>query len=125
MNLSVFGDLNVVNNFYLSIHTIFRMPMEAIEIEKSNTIAFTPRIEKERFEVAFPLILHNYKYIRAGFMLRKKFFFIGSDNMTAWIVPQKLNGMELYFGFKWSGEKSYKSSKRPSNRRLTVKCPVW
>ncbi len=125
MSLSIFGDLNVVNNFYLSLHTIFRIPMEAIGLEKSNTIAFTPRIEKERFEVAFPIILHEYKYLRGGFMIRKGFFFAGSDNMTAWIIPQKLNGIEFYMGFKWSGDKEYKTKKRPSNRRLTVKCPVW
>jgi hypothetical protein len=46
--------------------------------------------------------------------------------MTAWLIPQRLNGIEFYMGFKWSGEKDYKSkNKRPSNRRLTVKCPVW
>jgi len=125
MSLSIFGDLNVVNNFYLSLHTIFRVPMKAIGLEKSNTIAITPRIERERFEMAFPVILHEYKYLRAGFMIRKGFFFAGSDNMTAWLIPQKLNGMEFYMGFKWSGELEYKTNKRPSNRRLTVKCPVW
>lgn len=126
MSLSVFGDLNVVNNLYLSLHTIFRVPMKAIGLEKSNTIAFTGRIEKEKFEIAVPIILHDYKYIRAGFFIRKGIFFAGSDNMTAWLIPQKLNGIEFYMGFKWSGERDYKSkNKRPSNRRLTVKCPVW
>ncbi len=122
--LSLFGDYNVRNNLYLSVHTIFRMPMKAIGLEKSNTIALTARIEKPNFEVAFPVILHEFKYPRAGFFFRKGVFFAGSDNMTAWLIPQRLNGMEFYMGFKWSGELTYKT-KRPNLRRLTVKCPVW
>lgn len=124
MSFSLFGDYNVRNNFYLSLHTILRMPMKGIGLEKSNTIAITPRIEKEKFEVAFPVILHEFKYPRAGFFFRKGVFFAGSDNITAWLIPQRLNGIEFYMGFKWSGELTYKT-KRANLRRLTVKCPVW
>lgn len=124
MAISVFGDYSVRNSLYLSLHSIFRMPMKAIGLEKSNTIALTARIEKPNFEVAFPVILHEFKYPRAGFYFRKGVFFAGSDNMTAWLIPQRLNGIEFYMGFKWSGQLTYKN-KRPSSRRLTVKCPVW
>lgn len=124
ISFSLFGDMHIRNNFYLSLHTILRMPMKSIGLEKSNTIAVTPRIEKEKFEMAFPVILHEFKYPRAGFFFRKGIFFAGSDNMTAWIIPQRLSGMEFYMGFKWSGNLEYKT-KRANLRRLTVKCPVW
>jgi|GEM_PF-5537826 len=122
ISLSVFGDFFIRNHLYISAHGMFRMPMKAIGLEQSNTIAVTPRIEKEHFEVAFPFILYNYKYPRAGFFIRKGVFFAGSDNMTAWLIPQKLRGMEFYMGFKWSTNREFKNSRR---KRLTVKCPVW
>ncbi|MCO5229986.1 MAG: hypothetical protein M9958_02400 [Chitinophagales bacterium] len=127
MSFSFFSDFNVgASNWYLSLHSILRMPMKAIGLEKSNTIALSARIEKPNFELAFPIILHEFKYPRAGLFFRKGVFFIGSDNMTAWIVPQKLNGMELYMGFKWSGNQVYKSkNKRPNLKNMTLKCPVW
>ena len=123
--LSIYGDFAIRNNFYLSFQTLFRAPMKAIGLERSNTIAISPRIEKPNFEVAFPIILHEFKYPKAGFYFRKGIFFAGSDNLTAWLIPQKLNGIDFYLGFRWSGEKSYKSTHKRNLRRLTLKCPVF
>lgn len=122
--LSVFGDFNINNNLYLSMHAILRMPMKAIGLEKSNTIAITPRIEKENFELALPVILHEFKSPRLGLFFRKGVFFAGSDNISAWLIPQQLRGIEFYMGFKWSGNVMYKTKKR-SLRRISLKCPVW
>ena len=122
--LTAFADFHVRNNLYLSAHGILRMPMKAIGLEKSNTIAVTARIEKPRFEVAFPVILHDFKYPRMGFFIRKGVFFAGSDNMTAWLVPQRLNGIEFYMGLRWSGNIAYKT-KSTRAKRPTLRCPVW
>ncbi len=124
MAFSVYGDFNINQNLYLSTHAIFRMPMKAVGLEKSNTIAVTARIEKPNFELAFPVILHEFKYPRMGLFFRKGVFFVGSDNMTAWLVPQRLNGIEFYMGFRWSGNIEYKT-KKTNLRRLTLKCPIW
>lgn len=122
--LSVYGDFGIRNNFYLSAHAILRVPMKAVGLERSNTIAVTPRIEKENFEINLPIILHEFKYPKMGFFIRKGVFFAGSDNMTAWLIPQRLNGIDFYMGFKWSGDIIYKTRKR-NLRRITLKCPVW
>ncbi|MCO5247485.1 MAG: hypothetical protein M9887_00830 [Chitinophagales bacterium] len=123
-SVTAFADFNVANDWYLSVHSILRLPMKAIGLEKSNTIALTARIERPTFELAIPVILHDFKYPRVGLFFRKGIFFIGSDNMTAWLVPQKLKGIELYTGLRWSGNISYRT-KRKNPKRITLKCPVW
>ena len=119
LSLSVFGDFNFGGSKYLSVHGIFRLPQKSVGLERSNVIAVTPRIEKEFREFAFPVILYDFRSPRAGFYFRSKYFFIGSDNITSFLVPQRLRGTDIYMGFKWSGNQRFQKKGK------LIKCPVW
>jgi hypothetical protein len=117
--LSIFGDYNLNGSNYISMHAIVRLPQKSIGLERSNILAFTYRIEKEHKEFTFPFILYDFRSPRVGFYFRRKYFFIGSDNMTSWLIPQRLRGTEFYMGFKWSGNEQFKKKGK------LIKCPVW
>jgi hypothetical protein len=126
MSFTAFADFNITGSFFISANMIMRMPMRAIGLERANVVAITPRIEKADKEFAFPISFYNFTQPRVGFYVRKKFFFFGMDNASAWLVPQKLSGFDMYMGFKWDGNIFYKDENRNlNNRGKVLKCPVW
>lgn len=119
LTISAFFDINLSGPYYLAGHAMVRIPMKAMGLERSNWVALTPRIEKQNFEVGVPIVLYDFRRPRVGLYYRKGIFTIGSDNFSAWIIPQKMSGFDLYMGFKLNGTKKF------IDRSKFVKCPVF
>ena len=96
-------DYNINDLFYVNLSIIQRIVISSQpRLARMNTLAFTPRYEKSNFEIAIPFILNEYVYPNLGFMVRYKYFFIGSDQLGSTIGLTPLYGLSFYFGIKRS-----------------------
>ena len=102
---SVQFDHRVADHVYIAASAVQNLSFgSALRLRRPNTIAFVPRFETQRFEVALPITLYEYSIRRPGFgvMLRLNNLVIGSDNLLPLVSRSSLYGLDLYFRLKWT-----------------------
>ena len=84
--------------------------------------AVTPRFEHQWFGVYVPTVIHNWKDLNAGAVLRLGYFIAGTDNLSGLLGESEFRSADIYFGLKINSfSLSFLQNKR---RRLlkNIKC---
>lgn len=79
------------------------------------------------FDISASASLLEYNFFRMGSAIRLGPFFVGTDDLLAYFVPQELSSFSLYFGFKFSKDRPEgNSNRRRRPKKLKVnKCMQW
>ncbi len=98
-------DLNVRRNLYLAVDAVQNIASRSsLRLRRPNTLAVVPRFETRRFEVAVPVVLHEYDPLHpsVGLMIRLNSVVIGSDHVLPMLARTDIYGLDLYFRIKWT-----------------------
>ncbi len=88
--------------FYVGAMWIQPVRFNMHTLRRPAQLAIVPRWETKNFEFSLPLSLFEYRYPRVGFAARFYFFTIGTERIGTYLGIADLNGMDLYFSFKFS-----------------------
>ncbi len=101
--VSVQFDYQIYKNFYTNLIVFQRLTLpQTPSLSRMNTIAFIPRIEKQKWNICMPIILNEYKDFNLGLSARYKFFTIGSDRFLESFGFTRSYGTNIYFSIKYS-----------------------
>ncbi|MEI7977845.1 MAG: hypothetical protein WCI53_03285 [Bacteroidota bacterium] len=104
--VSIQFDYQIYKNFYTNLVAFQRLTLpQTPSLSRMNTIAFIPRIEKQKWNICMPVILNEYKDFNLGLSARYKFFTIGSDRFLESFGFIRSYGTNIYFSIKYSIEK--------------------
>jgi Family of unknown function (DUF5723) len=105
-------DLRLARGFYLGALITQRIPMGARSLRRPNTLALTPRYERQWFMLALPVVVSDYRSLRLGAAVRLGYLYLGSDDVFSLIGKPNLTGTDFYVGLKfnpfdvnWGGNK--------------------
>lgn len=97
---SVQFDWRYKPNVYINASAVIPLVLHENALVRPSTIAVTPRLEYERFELAMPLSLYNYKYPRIGLSTRISNIVIGTDKLGGFFGLSNFTGLDFYFMIK-------------------------
>lgn len=97
---SVQADYRYNDNLFLNASIVHPIILNDHTISRPATISLTPRYESDRFELAVPLMLYNYRYPRIGMSARFSNFIIGTDKLGGFFGLNNFTGLDLYFMVK-------------------------
>jgi Family of unknown function (DUF5723) len=100
--LSVQADMRLVRGLYLGAVIIQRVPFGDRSLRRPNTLAITPRYERQWFMVALPLVVSDYRSVRLGAAARLGYLYLGSDDLLSFISKKQLTGTDFYVGLKFN-----------------------
>ncbi len=115
--LSLQGDYHFSDFIFVSATWVQRIPKRNAGIDRSNLLAVTPRFETRYFELAFPVVLYEYRYPRLGTAVRFGSFVIGSDKIGSILGRGNLTGTDIYFSLKLSGDYFKKKRVKPTKTK--------
>lgn len=99
--LSVQADYAIDNNLFVNAVWVQRVPLAAVNVERTNILAVTPRYEEKWWSVSVPVVLYDYAQLRYGLALRLGPLVIGSDNIRSiWTNNTHFTGSDAYVGLK-------------------------
>lgn len=95
-------DAKVYSNIYVNASWIQRVSVGAVtHVRRMNTIALTPRIESDWFELAFPMRLIEYRSFVSGAAIKFHFLYFGSDRILEILgYTERILGGDFYAGIK-------------------------
>lgn len=94
-------DYSFKYNFYANASLMIGLPGGTFDVNRSTFFALTPRYEVSKFEFALPLFVHTFGNPRLGTMLRYRNFYIGSNNILHFVLPN-IYGFSFYTGIRIS-----------------------
>ncbi len=97
-------DWSITPKYYLNLAVIQNIQIFDRSVTRASQVSFTPRFETRRVEVSLPMSLYQYNFFRAGIAIRYKWFVLGSDNLGWWPGLYEMNGLDFYFGFKYTSD---------------------
>lgn len=101
LNLNV--DYKYQDNWYLSAgyQQTLVMPM-ARGARLPNILSAGVRYETRWYTIAVPVSFSRfYNIVNTGLYARAGIFYIGTDNLGAFLTPKRINGFQIYSGFNW------------------------
>lgn len=130
--ISFQADWRAVPNVYVASVLVQRIPIFPNSIKRPSTLAVVPRFENRWFSVSLPVVLNDWRSLRAGVAARLGWLYLGTDNLGAFTNKGDLTGVDAYIGLKingfslsfereGSGLRSDKKKGRKQNRRK-IKC---
>ncbi len=93
-------DQRLAENTYVALAAVQQVSgRNTMRLRRTNSIAVTPRFETRYFEVALPLVLHEYDIRRpsVGFMLRLNGLVVGSDHVLPFLNRRDVYAADVYF----------------------------
>lgn len=122
-------DYNIVGNAYLALAAVQQVSGRgSLRIRRANAIAITPRFETRFFEVAAPIVLHEYALSRpsVGFMVRVDGIVVGSDQILPFLNRRDVYAADVYVRIRWmifrspfcKGKRSASGPHRPGGRDM-------
>lgn len=87
-------------NVYINASAVIPLILHDNSLVRPATVAVTPRLEYERFELALPITLYNYKYPRIGLSARISNLVVGTDKLGGFFGINNFTGLDFYFMFK-------------------------
>lgn len=133
--LSAQFDYRVAPMFYVGAVLTQRVPFTKTAIKRPNTLAVAPRFEHRWFSVSLPVVVNDWRSLRAGAAVRLAWLYVGTDNIGSFFNKNKLSGADLYLGFKVNEfnlnfnkkEKGYRLKRERGSRssgpnRKKIKC---
>lgn len=103
--LSVQYDHLITDHVYVAGGVVQNLAFgDDLRLRRPNSIAVVTRYERQRFEAAVPLVIHEYDLRRPslGLMLRLNNVVLGSDNLLSLVSRGGLFGTDVYFRIKWT-----------------------
>ncbi len=97
-------DWSITPKFYLNLTVIQNIQIFEKSVTRPSQVSLTPRFETRRVEVSMPLSLYQYNFFRAGLAVRYKWIVLGTDNLGWWPGLYEMNGLDFYFGFKYTSD---------------------
>lgn len=97
-------DYRIAGNGYLALAAVQQVSGRGgMRIRRANALALTPRFETRYFEVAAPIVLHEYALQRPsiGFMIRLDGVVIGSDNILPFLNRRDAHAADIYCRIRW------------------------
>jgi hypothetical protein len=101
---SVQVDWSITPKYYLNVAAIQDIQVFEHGVKRASQVSLTPRFETRRLEVSMPLSMYEYKFFRMGLAVRYKWMVLGTDNLGWWPGLYELNGLDFYFGFKYTSD---------------------
>lgn len=93
-------DQRLAENTYVALAAVQQVSgRNTMRLRRTNSIAVTPRFETRYFEVALPLVLHEYDIRRpsVGFLLRLNGLVVGSDHVLPFLNRRDVYAADVYF----------------------------
>lgn len=97
-------DQRVANNAYVAMAAVQQLSgRNSLRLRRTNSVAITPRYETRYFEVALPVVMHEYdvQHPSVGFMLRIDGLVIGSDHIAPFVNRRDIYAADVYFRLRW------------------------
>lgn len=97
--ISVQYDQRITDHAYVAFAAVQNLAgHNSLRLRRSNAMAITPRYGTRHFEVALPVVFHEYALSAPsiGFMLRINGLAIGSDHIMPFIGKGDVYAMDLY-----------------------------
>ncbi len=98
------ADWSITPKFYINLSVIQNIQVFDQSVTRASQVALSPRFETRRVEVSLPLSMYEYQFFRAGLAIRYKWFVLGTDNLGWWPGLYEMNGLDFYFGFKYTSD---------------------
>jgi hypothetical protein len=98
---SVQLDIRYNDKIYLNTSIVHPLLLNEYTLARPATVSFTPRYETDKFELAFPITLYEYRYPRIGVAARFSKFIIGTDKLGGFFGLNHFTGLDLYFMVKF------------------------
>ena len=122
--LSLQYDQRIVDNAYVALAAVQQISgRHGTRLRRTNSIAITPRFETRYFEVAVPIVMHEYIVRRpsVGFMMRVNGLVVGSDHVLPFIDRSDVYAADFYVRLRWLIHRSpFCKGKRASPARHRV-----
>ncbi len=93
-------DQRLVDRVYVAAAWVQRLPLSAgFRLRRSNSFSITPRFETRYFELAVPMVVHEYDPRRpsVGIALRMGALVIGSDHLLPIAMRWDTYAVDVYF----------------------------
>ncbi len=113
---SVQLDVNIYRNLFANITCIKPVDFYYPQVKRPGSFSISARYQSKNFEIALPYSVYQQYKQKLGFALRYKFFFIGTDEIGSYLGSKNIDGMDAYFGFKFTTGYSAKSHKNAENK---------
>ncbi|MBK9177568.1 MAG: hypothetical protein IPM46_14795 [Flavobacteriales bacterium] len=97
-------DYRIAGNACLALAAVQQVSGRGgLRIRRANALALTPRFETRYFEVAAPIVLHEYTLTHPsiGFMIRLDGVVIGSDHILPFLNRRDVHAADIYFRIRW------------------------
>ncbi len=104
MGVSAQLDISISPMIYINATAVQGFRLADPQVKRASQVSLTPRLERRRWELSMPTSFYEYKQFRLGIAVRYKWFVIGSDNLGWWPAMYEMNGLDFYFGFKYSSD---------------------
>lgn len=101
------------DDFYLGAFWIQPIRFNLHTLRRPAELAIIPRYETKIVEISVPVSLYEYKYPRVGLSARFAFFTVGTEKIGTYLGLGDLNGMDIYFSFKFNFGKGTCKIKAP------------
>ena len=119
--LSLQFDYNVTDAVFINTTCLQRIALSiGAGVRRMNVLAVSPRYETDQIEIAMPVQLYEYSAPALGLMARYRSVFIGTDQLGSTMGLTKLNGADLYIGFKMTIANDYSPSAMGGGRKRPV-----
>lgn len=99
---SVQVDIHPSGYWFFNTSLIYPTPIFRNSIVAPTQLSFTPRYEKRRFEIAFPLSVYEWSRLRFGVAARFLNITVGTDYFSSWTGWFDFYGSDIYFSWKKS-----------------------
>ena len=103
--LSVQADKRIANGLYVAGAWVQQLSARSGDrLRRPNTLAVVPRYEKQRFAIAFPVLLREYDITRPalGVMFRFNSIVVGTDHLLPLVTRRDLHAADVYVRVKWT-----------------------
>ena len=102
LGVAVQFEAKLMEDVYFATNFVygFERGQENYGPKRPTVLAFTTRLEKEKFEIAMPISIYEWRQVNLGLSMRFGGFYIGTDMLSSYLFKQDVYGMDLFLGFK-------------------------
>ncbi len=98
------------NVFSLGAQWLQRLPLLPHTIKRPASLTISPLARIGDLELSLPLNLYNYESLRAGFSVKYRYLYFGSDHAASLVGRNQFSGSDIYLGLLWSPRPAKKKS---------------
>ena len=96
--------------FSLGAQWVQGFPLLPGTIKRPASLTVSPLARIGDLEMSLPINLYNYESLRAGFSIKYRYLYFGSDYAASLVGRNPFSGTDIYFGLLWSPRPAKKKS---------------